>query len=124
MRLLGVALVAVLGVGGCLAERDDFLVGRTCSFTQVSDCDEGQVCLPHAYTNNRPDDFRCRDRASFSPVDGRDGPIAFCDPALGLRCPAGIVCGPGRIRADSGPRRPICKSVDDGFGPPLVDGGV
>lgn len=105
-----------------LPERGDFLVGRSCVRTGPSGCDEEQACLPHAFAGGAMSDFRCRDTLSFALRDGREPPIAFCDPELGLDCPDGIECAAGRIRDDSGLRRLACKRPDDTFGPPTDAG--
>lgn len=106
-----------------LPERADFLVGRRCTPTAPTDCDPEQACLPHAFDEARAMDFRCRDAASFGGRDGREAPVAFCDPGLGWTCPPGLVCAGGRIRADAGLRRPECRGADDPFGPPLEEPG-
>lgn len=122
MRCMSVILLGLLLTGCGLSERDDFLVGRSCDPGAEMDCDEGQVCLPHGWLSARPTEFRCRDAASFSAPD--EAPTAYCDEALGFACPEGVECRPGRIREDSGPRRPECVSTDFPFGPfPVEDAG-
>jgi hypothetical protein len=104
-----------------LEERADFLIGRECSADDG--CDEGQKCLPHAYFDGDFHDFRCRDRASFEPIEGREAPLAYCDAERDLICPAGLVCNADRVRQDAAIRRMVCKHPDDVFSPPL-DGGT
>ncbi|MEL6186953.1 MAG: hypothetical protein AAFU79_20195 [Myxococcota bacterium] len=122
---VGAVLIVLLSAGaGCeLPERADLLVGRTCVFGQMSACDPRQVCLPHAFDETRPMDFRCRDTASFAVREGREPPVAYCDPDLGWICPEGLSCRVGRIRADVGVRRPECRPVDAPFGPPVEGTG-
>lgn len=123
MRRAAVLAVVVLAACG-LEERDDFLIGRQCDLAADQPCDEGQVCLPHAYTEGRLTEPRCRDRASFEPIAGRPAPLAYCDEAQGYVCPAGLVCNADRIRLDAGYRAKVCKRPrpEDPFAPPLDAG--
>lgn len=117
-------LAAVAGAPACsLEERSDFLVGRACSPERRESCDEAEACLPHALVGGRMEDFRCRDRASFEPVGGREPPLAYCDERLGVACPADLVCNADRVRLDVSERPLVCKFPDDVFSPPL-DGGL
>jgi len=104
-----------------LEERADYLIGRACEPKIEGSCDPGQACLPHEYTERGPDDFRCRDAASFEPLsDGREPPLAYCDEDEEMLCPQPLVCNADRIRAgDIGIRRMVCQKADSPFGPPL-----
>jgi hypothetical protein len=118
------ALCALLAAGCALQERGDYLVGRECTARNMDrDCDPGQRCLPHEFANDRYDDFRCRDRASFEFIGDREPPIAYCDETMGFICPGDLVCNADRIRVDATTRRRVCKLKDDLFSPPL-DGGM
>ena len=113
-----VLLLLLLGCG--LEERGDFLVGRECKPELERSCEDEQTCLPHAWSSV-PADFRCRDLQSFEQVEGRDPPLAYCDPAgtPAYRCPPGAVCAPDRVRAlDGGVRRTVCMPPGSPFGPP------
>ncbi|MCK6545968.1 hypothetical protein L6R52_08870 [Myxococcota bacterium] len=121
VALLLAALAAP--VGCALEERGDFLVGRTCDPDDDRTCDDGEECLPHAIVNDIFEEFRCRDLASFGPIEGREAPLAYCDDAEGHRCPAGMVCNADRVRLDSSVRRLVCKLPGDVFAPPY-DGGM
>jgi hypothetical protein len=119
-RRVGSLVVALgLALGGCaLEERADLLIGRSCDPAVASSCDPGQRCLPHRWEVD-PDDFRCRDRASFDPVGGAEAPLAYCDPAAGYDCPGDLVCNADRVRPrDGGLRRDVCQRADGGFAPP------
>lgn len=105
-----------------LEERTDFLVGRACEQTTVTGCDPGQSCLPHALDREGYTDYRCRDRASFEPIGGREAPLAYCDDDK-WRCPGNLVCNADRVRVDATTRRRVCKRADDIFSPP-IDGGA
>lgn len=112
------------GLAACsLEERADFLIGRICNREDPRSCDEGQECLPHTASGPDLDDFRCRDLASFAPIEGREAPLAYCDPEDGITCPAGLVCNADRVRLDATTRRLVCKPPDDVFAPPW-DGGA
>ena len=113
------ALVGAVAFSACgLQEAPDFLVGRTC-VPETSDCVEMQVCLPHVWGAS-PGDFRCRDTASFDPIDGVDPPLAYCDPELGLECPPDTVCNADRVRGyDQGIRRMVCQKPGSPFSPPM-----
>ena len=103
-------------------ERSDFLIGRLCDEKRVETCDEGQRCLPHALENGLPEDWRCRDRASFEPRGNEEPPLAYCDPARNITCPGDLVCNADRIRVEVGARPLVCKRPDDVFAPPLDAG--
>lgn len=113
-RLIVIALLC----GACdLEERDDFLIGRECEPEVSESCDPGQRCLPHLYDGLRPDDFRCRDRASFDPLgDGKEPPLAYCNETY--PCPGDLECRPDRVRMDAGLRHTICQRPGAPFGPP------
>jgi hypothetical protein len=98
-----------------LEERSDFLIGRQCD-RNGEDCDPGQECLPHQ-SDPSLQDFRCRDRASFEPIEGQDPPLAYCN--ADITCPGDLVCNADRIRVDGGLRPLVCKRPDDVFAPPL-----
>lgn len=116
--------IAGLLMSGCaLEERPDFLIGRVCSMDDPQSCDSGQKCLPHEASGTELQEFRCRDKASFEPIEGRDAPLAFCDESKGITCPEGLVCNADRIRLDATVRRLVCKFPDDVFAPPY-DGGM
>ena len=119
MKAVACSLALLLTVGACgVDERSDFLIGRQCLRNDVSPCDSGQVCLPHAWLDGTLSDYRCRDEASFFDPDA---PIAYCsddDP-----CPGALVCNADRVRIDASVRPRICKTEDDPFAPPY-DGGV
>jgi hypothetical protein len=117
------ALLFVAFAFACsLEERGDFLIGRECDENDPASCDPGQKCLPHKYRDGEYLDFRCRDFASFEPLQGREAPLALCDDQRGYICPSGLVCNADRVRQDAGTRRLVCKHPDDVFSPPL-DGG-
>ena len=97
-----------------LEERADFLIGRQCD-QNGDECDEGQACLPHRIEPYS--DFRCRDRASFEPIDGREPPLAYCN--ADIPCPGDLVCNADRIRVGGEDRPLVCKRSDDVFAPPL-----
>ena len=104
----------LLWLAACgIEERPDFLIGRQCD-PEAEICDPGQGCLPH-----KPDltDYRCRDRASFEPINGQEPPLAYCN--VDIPCPGDLVCNADRIRADGGRRPLVCKRPDDVFAPPL-----
>ena len=109
-RILFVFLLASCG----LEERDDFLIGRQCD-RDGEECDEGQECLPHE--ESPLGDYRCRDRASFEQIDGREPPLAYCNAMI--ECPADLVCNADRIRTDTDRRPLVCTRPDDVFAPPL-----
>jgi hypothetical protein len=115
--------VLLAAIGACsLEERADFLIGRTCDPSAPSSCDAGEVCLPHAIVNHAFGDFRCRDRASFLPINNQDPPLAYCDGQF--VCPQGTVCNADRIRSLDGGLRPlVCQLPNQALGPPL-DGSV
>ena len=96
-----------------IEERSDFLIGRQCDPSNNL-CDPGQACLPH---DPRMSDFRCRDRASFDPINGQEPPLAYCNAEIA--CPGDLVCNADRIRTDAGRRPLVCKRPDDVFAPPL-----
>ncbi len=109
-----------LALASCdLADRGDFLVGRECEPALTTTCDPGQACLPHEWLTV-PRDFRCRDAASFDPIEGIDPPLAHCNQSMGFVCPGDLVCRADRVRArDSGAlRRRVCQHSEDAFGPP------
>lgn len=116
----GLLLVA-LGAGCGLQERSDYLVGRQCDPDVAADCDDRQVCLPHAIRNELLVRFRCRDAASFGSLAGQEPPLAYCDEQRYF-CPEGLVCNADRIRVDAGQRPKVCKRLDDAFAPPLDAG--
>ena len=87
-----IALLALLAVGCGLEERDDFLVGRECQPQAETPCDDRQACLPHLIERGVLKEFRCRDVASFEPIEGRPAPLAFCAEAKDLLCPGDLVC--------------------------------
>ena len=118
---LAFALIAAMAVAGCdLEERADYLIGRVCDPIASSSCEGEQVCLPHRFEGNAPADFRCRDAASFDPVEGKEPPLAYCDEEDDLRCPGDLVCRADRLRAsDGGYRRRVCQKPEDPFGPPV-----
>lgn len=121
-------LVAGLVLSACsLEERDDFLIGRSCDPDQSNACDPGQRCLPHLMEGDLPQDFRCRDAASFERVDGVEPPLAYCDEEGTYVCPGSMVCRPDRIRSSPdgfAVRRLVCQSPDSPFGPPPPDAGL
>ncbi len=112
MRFL--LLIVVLAAACGLEERTDFLIGRQCDRNR-SDCDPGAECLPHKHDPFA--DFRCRDRASFEPIDNQEAPLAYCN--ADIACPGDLVCNADRIREGTGRRLMVCKRPDDVFAPPL-----
>jgi hypothetical protein len=121
-RVLSLALLIALSACS-LEERTDFLIGRTCDPNAPSSCDPGEACLPHAIDIHGFEDFRCRDRASFQPINDQDPPLAYCDNAK-YQCPPGTVCNADRIRNLDGGLRPlVCQLPNGTLGPPL-DGSV
>jgi hypothetical protein len=112
-------------VAACaLQERADYLIGRECSRGDSKTCDQGEVCLPHSIVHDVLGDYRCRSRASFDPIDGREAPLAYCDPSMMLNCPGDLVCNADRVREDATTRHLVCTRSDSPFSPPLPDGGV
>jgi hypothetical protein len=116
-------LIALLLSSCSLGERSDFLIGRQCKPKSTQDfCDEGQACLPHKLDEEgRPDDFRCRDAASFELHEGEEPPLAYCDATY--LCPPGVECRPDRVRENVGARPTVCKVPGDIFSPP-TDAGI
>ncbi len=122
MKLRAFAAALVLFFAACtLDQRGDFLVGRECDDDES--CDQGQRCLPHDFVNDRYDDFRCRDRASFEPTPSYAPPLAFCDEEESYFCPGDLECNAERVRLDSSTRRRVCKLPGDTFSPP-TDAGI
>jgi hypothetical protein len=114
LALAGFALF-VFGCG--FEERPDFLIGRTCA--AKGDCDPEQECLPHRWDTSGPSDLRCRDSASFEPIESREPPLAYCDSSMMFECPEGLVCNADRVRPlDGGVRRKVCQRAESPFGPP------
>lgn len=113
--------VLVLAGASCtLDQRGDYLVGRECADDES--CDQGQSCLPHRWVSGRPDNLRCRDRASFEPTPTYAPPLAFCDESLGFICPGDLECNAERVRLDADTRRRVCKLPGDTFSPPTDAG--
>ncbi len=117
MRLELLAICLALSSCG-FSDRGDFLVGRECDPAIEQTCDAGQACLPHEW-GAVARDFRCRDAASFEPVQGVEPPLAYCDDEMAFVCPVGLVCRADRVRErDGGLRRTVCQKPADAFGPP------
>jgi hypothetical protein len=115
------ALAILISIAACgLQERPDFLLGRECDMGDPKGCDPGESCLPHAIIAGRFSDYRCRDRASFDKIEGREPPLAFCDGMA--KCPGELVCNADRVREDSTVRPLVCTTPNSMFAPPL-DGG-
>jgi hypothetical protein len=101
------------------------LIGRECNPSDTNTCDQGESCLPHSLDGQQYGDFRCRDAASFQPVNnGQEAPLAYCDPSSMLNCPGDLECNPDRVRQDASSRPLVCKLPGDIFSPPSLDGGV
>ncbi|MBI2374165.1 MAG: hypothetical protein HYV07_09210 [Deltaproteobacteria bacterium] len=119
-----VAIVLLAALAGCsVSERSDYLVGRRCDAKDPESCDPGQACLPHAWADV-PTDFRCRDKASFSPTSlVPNPPLAYCEEGS-IECPEGLVCEPDRVRPrDGAVRRTVCQEPGSPFLPPEPDAG-
>lgn len=119
--LLGLCVGLSLLPACALEERSDYLVGRQCRPTGTeATCDPDQACLPHRWTDRGPENFRCRDRASFEPIGGEEPPLAYCSDEY--PCPPDTECRPDRIRQDINVRPYVCKLEGDVFSPPVDSG--
>jgi hypothetical protein len=121
LRIAAGSAIAVIAACG-LQERADFLLGRECDPLDSKSCDSGQSCLPHTIIAGRFSDYRCRDRSSFDPIEGREAPLAYCDGQM-IKCPGDLVCNADRVRQDSTARPLVCTLPNSMFAPPPLDGG-